>query len=317
MTDFITNFSERRNIYGYSEEDTLIFLKNIEKTNAYIGGECIITILHKIYPVRIKKTIYLTLYIHWSKFLDFIILNIDDIDYVYNELRFETIYTNTFLYVIIQTKKQFVYHIYIVPDDINITKYIKKRSITTLSEIWFYKNKLYGTNLVSSIEEKKGDLKKEYLSLFIDNLDQNIISTLKNYTEYGFEITINTANYTKTEQIEYKNEEKISILTFLLLFNKNSGRMLEYFYNEIAKQKYSNLATFKNNKSLLHNINFILAISSNNTYNLDSLKDIFYNIREDNYSKLIAIIEKLIEQEENDVIYLVKYLKYLVEKIKT
>jgi hypothetical protein len=322
MSDFITNFSgRRRRLYKYSNDDTLIFLKNIEKTNAYIGGEYIITTLNKINKMYkfnnnefyVKKLIYLTLYIHWSKFLDFIILNIDDIDKI--KLYFETIYTNTFLYVIIHTKKQFIYIIYIVPDDIEIVEYIKKRSITTLSEIWFYKNKLDGTNVVSSIE-KKGYLKPEYLSPFIDNLDKTIISTLKKYSEYGFEITINTANYTKTEQIEYKNEEKTSILTFLSFFYQDNN-LLEYFYDRIAKKRYSNLETFKNNILLFHKINFILAISGNNTYNLDNLKDIFYNQHDDN--ELINIIKKLIEkyQSEDDLYHIpiINYLKVLLEKL--
>ena len=315
MSDFITNFIEYRNLYGNFKNNTLKFLKTIEKTDAYIGGEYIITILNKNRPKFVKNIIYMTLFIHWSNFLPFIILNIDDIVNV--NLHFETIYTNTFLYVKIVTRYNFQYIIYIVPDDIDIVEYIKNKSITTLSEVWFYKNTLKGTNLVLSMENK-GNLKKKYLNLFIDNLDNNIINTLKKYQAYGFKITINTANYTKTEQIEYKNKEEISILTFLIFFHKNF-RMLEYFYNEVIKKKYSNLAAFRHNFLLFNNINFILAISSNNTFNLDSLKDIFYNIRRDNYSKLITIIEELMEEYEDDYHYkhIVNYLKDLVEKIKT
>jgi hypothetical protein len=306
MSDFITNFIENKSI-NQSKEDTLLFLENVEKTNAYFGGEYIINILHKI-----NNDFIMTLYIHWSNFLDFIILSIDNIYAV--EIQFETIHINTYMYVTIYTKFNFIYHIYIVPDDINITEYIKKRSITTLSEIWFYENKLKGTNLILSMK-RKGYLKKEYLNLFIDNLDKIIINTLKYYAKNECEIIINTSTYTNKEEIEYKNKEEKAILAFLSYFYLFPD-ILEKFYNEISKIKYSNLATFEDNIILFHRINFILAISSNNTYNLDNLKDIFYNIREDNYSKLIAIIEELIEKDEYNIIDIRNYLKYLVEKIK-
>jgi hypothetical protein len=316
MSDFITNFIEHRSLnrYRYTKNDTLNFLKILKQTNTYIGGEYIITILNNI-----KNKVLMTLYIHYSNFVDFIILNIDDI--LDTELYFDNIYTNTFLYIKIVTKKSFIYYIYIVPDDIEIVEYIKDKSISTLSEIWFYDNKIEGTNVLLSME-KKGYLKNKYVNLLINNLDEIIIRKLKNYSKNNFEIIINTEKYNKVEKIEYINKEKICILTFFICFYKNND-LLEYFYNNIIKKKYSTLDAFNDNKILLNKVNYILEILNINTYNLDSLKSLFNKLRRNNYSYLIEIIEELVDDVKNldlDVFvpkpHVVKVLKDLIEIIK-
>jgi hypothetical protein len=314
MSDFITKFIEHRSLNRYSDNDTLNFLKILKQTNTYIGGEYIITILNNI-----KNNVLMTLYIHYSIFLDFIILNIDDI--LDTELYFDNIYTNTFLYVKIVTKKFFKYYIYIVPDAVEIVEYIKDKSISTLSEIWFYDNKIEGTNVLLSME-KKGHLKNKYLNLLIDNLDEIIIRKLKYYSKNNFEIIINTEKYNKVEKIEYINKEKICILTFFICFYKNND-LLDFFYNKIIKKKYSTLGAFNDNKILLNKVNYILEILKINTYNLDSLKSLFNKLRRDNYSLLIRIIENLVKNLENinsqDYVpkpHVVKVLKDLIEIIK-
>ena len=322
MSDFITKFIEHRSLYIYSNNDTLNFLKILKQTNTYIGGEYIITMLNidNIRDIELYfDTVLMTLYIHYSNFLDFIILNIDDIRDI--ELYFDNIYTNTFLYVKIVTYNFFKYYIYIVPDDIEIVEYIKDKSISTLSEIWFYDNKIEGTNVLLSMEQK-GHLKNKYLNLLIDNLDEIIIRKLKYYSKNNFEIIINTEKYNKVEKIEYINKEKICILTFFICFYKNND-LLDFFYNKIIKKKYSTLGAFNDNKILLNKVNYILEILKINTYNLDSLKSLFNKLRRDNYSLLIRIIENLVKNLENinsqDYVpkpHVVKVLKDLIEIIK-
>jgi len=320
MSEFINKIIEDRYNYEYSKRETLLFLQSIKKSKAYISGEFIIYILNNInnkFLNKSKNKFLMTLYINWSNFLSFIILNKDDISDI--SLYFDTIYIYTLLYVKIHTKhfyksdlsKRFEYIIYIVPDDINIIDYIKNKSISTTSEIWFYDNKIEGTNLSLSLE-KKGYLKEKYLNLFIDNLDKNIINMLKYYAENDFEIIVNTSKYNKKE-IKYDNMETKSILSFLIYFYKYPD-MLQYFYNEINSTRYSNLDKFRDYDILLLNkLHFILSISNNNNYNLDRLKSIFYNLHRDNYSELITIIEDLIGDEYK---YYEKYLKYLINMIK-
>jgi hypothetical protein len=320
MSEFINKIIEDRYNYEYSKRETLLFLHSIKKSKAYISGEFIIYILNNInnkFLNKSKNKFLMTLYINWSNFLSFIILNKDDISDI--SLYFDTIYIYTLLYVKIHTKHfyksdlsmRFEYIIYIVPDDINIIDYIKNKSISTTSDIWFYDNKIDGTNLSLSLE-KKGYLKEKYLNLFIDNLDKNIINMLKYYAENDFEIIVNTSKYNKKE-IKYDNMETKSILSFLIYFYKYPD-MLQYFYNEINSTRYSNLDKFRDYDILLLNkLHFILSISNNNNYNLDRLKSIFYNLHRDNYSELITIIENLIGDEYK---YYEKYLKYLINMIK-
>ena len=280
-----------------SKEYRKKLLKSIEDSNAYIGGEYIIAILNDSYKLSYMSDLRLTIYIKYSNLLSFIISNIKNVINI--KLNFENIVTGTFLYIKFYYTNLLYHIIYVVPDDIDIIEYIKSKAIVTTSEIWLYDNKIEGTNLELSLENK-GYLKEKYLNL-LDNLDENIIKTINFYTKNNFEIIIDTSKYIKTE-ITYDNKEKNLILIFLISFF-NYDDMLEYFFTKINKKKYPEIEIFKkNNKvNLFYKIHFILFIlNKNNKYDLDNIKSIFKVLSKDNYIELIKIIYHLIVKEHSN-----------------
>ena len=305
MSKFVTNFIEEGGIRynaNFKELHRNNLLKSIKDSNAYIGGEYIMYILnyHKYknnFMNPLEKTF--NIYVKYSNLLSFIIKLIKD--YKNLNLFFENIITDTFLYIKFHYYTAYTYYnIFIVPDDIDIVEYIKSKSIVTTSEIWFYDNKIEGTNLEMSLNYK-GYLKEKYLNYFVDNLDKKIISTIKFYTKNNFEIIIDTSRYRKSE-ITYDNKEKNLILTFLISFFNNDD-MLEYFFTKINKKDYPEIEIFKENNQLklFYKIHFILSIFKNNNYTLKNIKIIFKALSKNNYAKLIDIIDyRLIAEEEGE-----------------
>jgi len=303
MTEFIDKFIIYRNVKGYTKKNTLNFLKNLKESNAYISGEFVSYILNNDEKV---DDFYMNIFINYRNYLSFVILNQTEI--ISQQLFFENYNNNIFVGIQIchigrfdasfQSTKKIYYNIYIVPDDETIVDYIKRKSILTISEIWFYDNKVEGTNLELS-KQKKCYLKEEYLNLLIDNLDKKIISIVRKYNNKGIEIIIPMSKYIKKDIVKDKNIEKICIVSFLRNFIRSTVVLGDYIKDDTVS-KYPDITRIYH--SLIKDLHYILTISKDTDYNIEKLFTSFgenYNIKPENF---IEIINKLIEriQVEDD-----------------
>lgn len=315
-TEFIKKFIKDRNRYRDTREKTLDFLKSINQTNGYIAGEYIFQLLNNH-----QNRIIMDIYIHHNKILEFIVLNINNINNI--KLYFEKINNNIFTIIKVFSENRFNYRIIIVPDSIDIIEYIKKKAVLTTSEIWFNNNKIDGTNL-ELIKNNKCFLKEEYLNLFIDKLDKKIISIINKYKKLDFNVSIDTTSYNKKEiEEDIIDKKKSSVLSFLLNF---------YYSDILPKYKYSDaiikypdniisIFELKNKETLLNYIHYILYISKHNNYSMSKLILSFNNAYKIDLNKIIEIINELkdIEVENLEDYFLrekaknkIKYLDYLL-----
>jgi hypothetical protein len=319
-TEFIRKFIKDRR---HNREDTLDFLKSINETNSYIAGEYIVQLLNNYK----KKRAFMDLYIHHNRILEFIVLNINNINDL--KLYFEKNNNNIFTIIRVVDNKRFKYRIIIVPNDINIIDYIKLKAVLTTSEIWFNNNKIEGTNL-ELIQNNKCFLKEEYLNRFIDKLDKKIISIIQQNKKRGFDVEIDTTTYNKKEiEKDIVDLNKSSILSFLVSFYNNMVLSEQYnFSDTIIKYPEDILTIFslKNKQNLFNSIHYILCISKYNKYSKNKLILSFNNAYKIDLNKLIDIVNILKDKEiENSRDYFIgekakikiKFLDILLSSLET